>query len=232
MNPQRSIALLVACLFVPSCVTAQAISGRLVLDSSGTPASRAVVVLISDSARVVAETHADEQGIFGLRSEQPGSYRLGFFLGSHNALVSPAFALDTGAYLEREFRVPASIAAMWDIWLPSEVTKEAMAKPRQPAPAYPTARALQGARGTVRVLFVVNEKGAPEMETVQVIGASDEAFIEPVLQTLKRSRFNAAERNGRAVAQLVQRTYDFGCLGDADRGDVVVRALTDGCKQR
>jgi hypothetical protein len=88
-------------------------------------------------------------------------------------------------------------------------------------------------RGIVRVLFVVNEKGDPQMHTAQVIGASDPVFVEPVLRALKRSRFWPAERDGHTVAQLAQLTFDFGCPGDPEVGDVIVRTLYPGaCPRR
>ena len=222
-----------ACLLLPHCLTGQAISGRIVLDSTGTPASRAVVVLIGDGARIVAQTHADSGGIFGINTERPGAYRLGFFLGGRDALMSPSFVLDTGAYLEREYRLPASAAVAGEIWLPGEVTKTVLSRPGQPMPEYPDAFGRLGRRGMVRLLFVVNEKGDPEMQTVQVIGATDEAFIAPVLRALKRSRFWPAVRDGHPVAQLTQRTFDFGCMGDPDSGDVIIRTLYPGaCSKR
>ena len=215
-------------LVAPLGLTAQAISGRLVLDSSGAPAARAVVVLISDSAQLVARTHADAKGIFGITTERPGIYRLGFFLGTRSALVSPPFALDTGAYLEREYRLPAGTGALEEITLAEETTKPVLVRPGQTMPEYPDGFARRGKPGIVRVLFVVNDAGDPQMETVQVIGASDEAFVAPVLRSLKHSRFWPAKQADRPVAQLMERTYDFGCPRDPPRGDVIIRTLYEG----
>ena len=232
VNSVRVTIAIGAVLLAAQSLSAQAISGRVILDSTATPASRTVVVLISDSARVVAQTHADEQGVFAINSDRPGTYRLGFFFGTRNAQVSPAFTLDSGAYVEREYRIPAGIAALWDVWLPGEVTKPAIVRPAQPVPRYPGAKEAQAIRGIVRLLVVVNEKGEPEMQTVQVIGASDDDFIEPVLKALERSRFYPAVRDGRPVAQLVQRTVDFGCMGDPERGDIIIRIFSARCKDR
>jgi TonB family protein len=225
------MAVVAACflLFSASTLPAQSISGRVILDSTGTPASGTVVVLISDSARVLAQTHADAQGVFAIASEQPGSFRLGFFLGARDAMVSPPFALDTGAYVEREFRVPAGVAALGDIALEKDVTKTVLLRPKNPSPAYPDAFARQAVRGIVRLLFVVNEKGDPEMSTVQVIGASNEAFVEPVLKALRKSHYWPAEKDGRRVAQLTQLTVDFGCMSDPSRGEINVRSLYPAC---
>jgi TonB family protein len=222
----------VACLLHPHCLTGQSISGRVVLDSTGTPAARAVVVMIGDSARIVAQTHADSSGVFAIITERPGAYRLGFFLGGKDALLSPSFVLDSGAYLEREYRLPGGPVALSEIWLPGEVTKTTITRPRNPMPTYPDGQARRGIRGIVRVLFVVNEKGDPEMQTAQVIGASDPAFVEPVLRTLKRSHFWPAERDGRTVAQLTQLTFDFGCPGDPELGNIIIRTYQGACPKR
>ena len=235
MNTLRVAAVIgtVACLLRPHCLTGQAISGRIVLDSSGAPAARAVVLLIGDGARIVAQTHADSGGVFGITTERPGAYQLGFFLGGKDALLSPSFVLDTGTYLEREYRLPGGPAALSEIWLPGEVTKTTISRPRNPTPTYPDREARRGIRGIVRVLLVVNEKGDPEMRSAQVIGASDTAFVEPVLRTLKRSHFWPAERDGHTVAQLTHLTFDFGCPGDPEVGNVIVRTLYPGaCARR
>lgn len=216
-------------VFAASALPAQAISGRVILDSTRTPASGTIVVLISDSARVIAQTHADEQGVFAITSEKPGNYRLAFFLGAHDAMVSAPFVLDTGAYVEREFRLPAGVAALGDIALENDVTKTVLLRPKNPAPTYPDAFARQAVRGIVRLLFVVNEKGDPEMSTVQVIGASNEAFVEPVLKVLRKFRFWPAEKDGRPVAQLTRLTVDFGCMSDPSRGEINVRSLYPAC---
>jgi hypothetical protein len=52
------------------------------------------------------------------------------------------------------------------------------------------------------------------------------------LRTLKRSYFWPAERDGRAVAQLTQLTFDFGCPGDPDLGNIIIRSLYPGCRNR
>lgn len=234
MNSMRAVvAIGLAALFLLSHrLTAQAISGRVVLDSSGVPASRVVVVLIGDSARIAAQTHADSTGVFGVNTERAGAYRLAFFLGGQNALLSPSFVLDSGAYLEREYRVPASTTALSEVWLPGEVTKVTITRPRNQMPTYPDGQARRGGRGIVRVLFVVNDKGDPEMQTAQVIGATDQVFVESVLRSLRHFHFHPAERDGRAVAQLTQMTFDFGCPGDPERGNIIIRSLYAGCTTR
>ena len=73
-------------------------------------------------------------------------------------------------------------------------------------------------------MFVVSEVGQPDVATFRVLNAApDERFVDAIRASLPRTRFVPAKKNDEWVAQVVQYTYDFGLLGDPERGDVVIR---------
>jgi hypothetical protein len=83
---------------------------------------------------------------------------------------------------------------------------------------------MKGERGLVSTMFVVTEKGLPDMGTFRVLNTADADFVLAVRDALHRARFVPADKDGNAVPQVVQLTYDFGFANDPVRGDVIIRA--------
>ena len=59
-------------------------------------------------------------------------------------------------------------------------------------------------QGEVELRFVVDEKGCPDLETVQVVFATDSAFAEVVREALPSWRFEPARKAGKTVPQMLQ----------------------------
>ena len=59
-------------------------------------------------------------------------------------------------------------------------------------------------QGEVELRLVVDEKGCPDLETVQVVFATDSAFAEVVRDALPRWRFEPARKAGKTVPQMLQ----------------------------
>ena len=224
--PAAAAAML--CLTAPAVVAGQVISGRVVIDPARTPAAHAVVVLVGDSSRIVGRTRTDSGGVFIVDAPKPGRFWLAFFSGAGSSASVP-IQLDSAAYVEREFLMPPVPAATGEIFLAGEVTRQAMAKPRNRLPTMPHS-GTQGIRGLVRVAFVVSDRGEPETKTLQVIGATGPAVASAVRDGLGRLRYFPAERDGQAVRQLVELTFDFGCHDDPPTGDIVIRMLALTCR--
>lgn len=72
------------------------------------------------------------------------------------------------------------------------------------APVYPEELTSERVTGQVRVEFVVDSVGSILWETYSVIASSDRRFNTAVRDALLKTRFKAAERSGRHVAQVMQ----------------------------
>lgn len=77
------------------------------------------------------------------------------------------------------------------------------------APAYP--ENLRSARidGQVLVQFVVDERGAADMNTFKVIKTTNPEFSDAVRRAISNSAYSPAEIRGRRVKQLVQQPFVF-----------------------
>ena len=212
----------------------QGLAGRVVLGPWRQPAAHAVVVLADDSARVVAAAQTDSAGMFALAGGRPGAYRLLFFRAGGPSAVTPPLQLDTvAAYAELLVQIPGdSSGGRRPLYRATDVDRTAVPKPREkvPLPRYPREQARRGIRGLVRVLFIVDERGYPETASFRVVGATHEAFIDPVRDAVFDMRLRPAERAGRPVPQLVELTFDFGCPVAPPAGDVMIRSRLAACK--
>jgi protein TonB len=77
------------------------------------------------------------------------------------------------------------------------------------APRYPEALRSSGVEGKVVALFVVDEKGRAEADSVRILSSDNALFEEAVRRALPRMRFIPAEIGGRKVRQLVQMPFVF-----------------------
>jgi hypothetical protein len=202
---------------------AQTLGGQLVQLDTKKPLGGAAVALVDDSAHVVASSSASAEGAFYLDAPGAGIYRL-VVLVSGGSFISPSVQLDAGKTVERFFSVPDVPATFAAALFERDVTKPAAAVPGNPPPAYPASLAEAGARAVISTMFVVSELGQPDVATFRVLNtAPDERFVDAIRESLPRTRFVPAKKNDEWVAQVVQYTYDFGLLGDPERGDVVIR---------
>jgi hypothetical protein len=201
----------------------QTLGGQVVELTTKKPLGGAAVALVDDSAMVVAQASASPDGAFYLDAPKTGSYRLVLFV-SGASFVSPTVQLDSGKTIERLFSVPNVPETFSSTLFARDVTSEATPIPGSPKPQYPSGLAEEGIRSIVSTMFVVSETGQPDLETFRVLSITvDERFVEAIRSALQRTRFVPAQKDGAAVRQVVQVTYDFGLAGDAERGDVVIR---------
>lgn len=230
MSPTRSFAraATLACslalvLGAARLAGAQTLGGQVIQLDTKKPLGGAAVALVDDSARVVASTSASAEGAFYLDAPAPGTYRL-VLLVSGASFVSPSVRLDAGKTVERLFSVPDVPAAFETALFARDVTAPATPVPGSHGPVYPSGLAEEGIRATISTMFVVNEVGQPDLATLRVLNTvPNERFVESIREALARTRFVPAKKDGEWVSQVVQYTYDFGLVGDPDRGDVVVR---------
>ncbi|HEX5438620.1 MAG TPA: TonB family protein [Gemmatimonadaceae bacterium] len=88
---------------------------------------------------------------------------------------------------------------------------ETQAQPLEgnPAPAYPAALQAAHTDGQVLAEFVVDTTGRVDMTTFKVTMATDERFVEALMQVLPRWRFRPAETAGHRVRQFIQMPLTF-----------------------
>jgi len=96
----------------------------------------------------------------------------------------------TGAFQENEVEKPVSLLA-------------------GSAPRYPEVLRASGVEGRVVAVFVVDEKGRAEMDSVRFVGSGNSLFQDAVRAALPRMRFVPAEIAGQKVRQLVQMPFVF-----------------------
>jgi TonB family protein len=76
-------------------------------------------------------------------------------------------------------------------------------------PEYPTALRSSGIEGKVVAEFVVTENGRADVNSLRIISATNELFVESIRRALSRTRFRPATIGGQGVAQLVQQQFVF-----------------------
>jgi protein TonB len=77
------------------------------------------------------------------------------------------------------------------------------------SPRYPEVLRSTGVEGQVVAVFVVNESGQAEADSVRFLRSDNRLFEDAVRAALPRLRFVAAEIGGRKVRQLVQMPFVF-----------------------
>lgn len=75
---------------------------------------------------------------------------------------------------------------------------EAPVPVRTVAPEYPGALKRSGVSGIVTLNCLIDEKG--DVQDVSLEKASDEAFIQPAIEAVKKWKFKPAKKDGVAVA--------------------------------
>jgi periplasmic protein TonB len=90
-----------------------------------------------------------------------------------------------------------------------QVEKQVTVVPGAPTPRYPEVLRSSGVEGQVTALFVVDEHGRAEEESIRFIRSDNRLFEEAVRVALHRMRFIPAEVGGSKVRQLVQMPFVF-----------------------
>jgi periplasmic protein TonB len=90
-----------------------------------------------------------------------------------------------------------------------QVEKQVSVVPGSPPPRYPEILRSSGVEGQVTALFVVDETGRAEEDSVRFVRSDNPLFENAVKQALHRMRFVPAEIAGRRVRQLVLMPFVF-----------------------
>lgn len=115
-----------------------------------------------------------------------------FVPGGIGTISEPVTALPAGVpYSADQVAFPASVAD------------------HSPVPRFPSAMRGIGLEGFARFRFVVDTAGRVELNSIEAISASHEAFAYAVRSTLPRMRFRPGRVDGRAVRQLVELPFAF-----------------------
>jgi periplasmic protein TonB len=90
-----------------------------------------------------------------------------------------------------------------------QVEKQVAVAAGNAPPRYPEALRQMGVEGRVLAVFVVNERGRAEDESIRFVRSDNRLFDDAVRAALLRMRFIPAEVGGRKVRQLVEMPFVF-----------------------
>jgi len=90
-----------------------------------------------------------------------------------------------------------------------QVEKQVSVVPGSQPPRYPEILRSSGVEGQVTALFVVDETGRAEEDSVRFVRSDNPLFEDAVKQALHRMQFVPAEIAGRRVRQLVLMPFVF-----------------------
>lgn len=76
-------------------------------------------------------------------------------------------------------------------------------------PVYPDSMFMNAIAGRAMVEFVVDATGDVNMDTFSIVTTTHLQFGEAVRRAVRDQRYKPAQRNGRAVQQVVQQPFDF-----------------------
>lgn len=103
----------------------------------------------------------------------------------------------------------AERASGGQVFYESQVEKPVSAAPGSVGPEYPADLKAAGKEGRVLAMFVVNEAGVAEPQSLKIVAADDPKFAASVRAALPNMKFTPAEIGGRIVKQLVQQPFQF-----------------------
>jgi len=90
-----------------------------------------------------------------------------------------------------------------------QVERQVALMPGSSPPRYPETLRSAGVEGQVVAVFVVNEMGRAEADSIRFSRSDNPLFEDPVKEALRRMRFVPAEIGGKKVRQLVQMPFVF-----------------------
>lgn len=90
-----------------------------------------------------------------------------------------------------------------------QVDKPVLQRPGNPHAQFPDEMRSRGRGGDVTVQYVVDTTGHVDMNSIEIIKSSDNAFSNAVKSVLPEMRFYPAETAGHRVRQMVQQQFRF-----------------------
>lgn len=90
-----------------------------------------------------------------------------------------------------------------------QVEKEVSVVAGSPPPRYPEVLRISGVEGQVTAVFIVDEQGRAEENSVRFVRSDNQLFEAAAREAIRRMRFDPARIGGRKVRQLVQMPFVF-----------------------
>ncbi len=106
-------------------------------------------------------------------------------------------------------RVTVPVLSADSVYSILEVDETALRMDGSAAPVYPPEMLRDGVAGRVLVQYVVDTTGRADLMSVEVIQASDPAFVRSVREALTGMRFTPAMIRGQRVRQVVEQNFEF-----------------------
>lgn len=201
---------LLLCTLPIASAGAQVEAGRAVDDSTLAPLVGSRVVLQSAAAgkwKDVETTRTDAQGLFQFGPHPPGVYRVALLGKKEPMFFGAVDTLAADSMQQREFRLPVVRRSAVTAYAAADVDRpaEAIAAPSSPPPD-PSSTRIPTPPTQMRVEFVVDERGAPEVATFRTTSITNEVLIDSIKQSLMSRRFHPATIGGIPVRQVVEET--------------------------
>ena len=106
-------------------------------------------------------------------------------------------------------RVTVPVISADSVYSILEVEETALRMDGSAAPVYPPEMLRDGVSGRVLAQYVVDTTGRADVASLEVLKASDPAFVRSVREALAGMRFTPATLRGQRVRQLVQQNFEF-----------------------
>lgn len=209
-----SCRCLVTGLVFIACVAriahAQAEAGVVADETTHTPLVRVRVALFTQTnARwhYVDSTLTDGRGLFQIALPSPGVYQL-HFGRSPGLSTGPVDTVAQDSMIQHEYAVPLTRLASLRAFAESEVDEPATAVEHR-TPKYPETLRNTGFNGTVQLRFVIGTNGRVELSTINVLRATDPAFVQSVRDFLATAYYRPARIGGVRVPQVADQEFNF-----------------------
>jgi TonB family protein len=142
---------------------------------------------------------------------------LAYFSGIGNGTNGQAEKIDRRAGRgsanrdDRTTAAPADTASVLgdNVYTSFEVDNAVQFSDGSAVPQYPPDLLARRVPGTVTVRFVVDTSGVADVQSLEIIDASDPQFAASVRDALPRMKFQPARLNGKRVRQLVEQPFRF-----------------------
>lgn len=198
--------------------------GVVVEDSSRSPIRRypvALVRLLPFGESVAGRTKTDDRGLFQLRADKAGAYRLEFG-DSLTLTYGPIDSVTVDTVILRQYAIRPLGDLSRKTLLEYHVEKPIVQLNGRIL--YPDALRQRGICGEVLASFVVDTLGRADMMTFTILHSTDSLFSRAVREGVSASQFQPAVMHGRAVSDRVQQPFVFTIV--EGRSSVVSWSLT------
>ena len=224
----HAISFVATVAITPLAAHAQTVGGEIVGLESGKPVHGASIALVDDSANIVSSTAADTaSGMFYVDAPHAGHYRVVLFANG-GSFVSPAMQVDSGQTVERKFSVPDVPGAFRNAYFAQDVTTAAQRLSLHPMPRYPQSEEGTGKSSLVVLMFVVDEHGRVDRNSVQVLNDPGHDFVQAARESLANLVYTPAIKDGVSVRQVTQFSIGFGVPGNVPSADLKITSLAGG----